>query len=125
MKTATLLTNRDGAAAVEAALVLPILLMVLLGAIEVGRMGWTAIGLNFAVQEAARCAAVQTTVCADAGSTAAYAAGRAAGLNIPASAFTVTRPACGIQVRADLNYSFIASSLAPVTPRISAWACRA
>lgn len=121
---ANLLAAREGAAAVETALLLPVLLLLLLGVIEFGRLAWTRTALNFAVQEAARCAAVRTATCGDATATAAFAAQKVTALGIPASAFTVTTQPCGTQVRAELNYRFVAAAIFRTAPKLTAQACR-
>jgi len=119
-----LLAARRGATAVEAAFVLPVLLLVLLGTIELGRLAWTRTALEFAVQEAARCASVRPGVCGSSAQTAAFAAGRVSLLGVPASAFTVTPQACGAQVRAVLNYRFAAYAIFKAGPTLTAQACR-
>ena len=88
-------------------------------------MMWTQAALSYAVQEAARCAAVRPAVCGSAVQTQAFAAQRVASLSIPANAFTVTSPACGSQVTAQVNHGFILYSLAPSAPALRAQACRA
>jgi Flp pilus assembly protein TadG len=50
--------NRDGGTAVEMALVLPILSLIILGTIEAGWLLWSANTLYFAVEQAARCGAI-------------------------------------------------------------------
>jgi Flp pilus assembly protein TadG len=119
-----LLAARDGAAAVETALLLPVLFLLLLGVIELGRLAWTRTALTFAVQEAARCASVRPGICGTASQTAAFAARTVAPLNIPASAFTVTTQACGTQVRAQLSYRFVAYAIFRVAPTLTAQVCR-
>jgi Flp pilus assembly protein TadG len=119
-----LLAAREGAAAVETALLLPVLLLLLLGVIEFGRLAWTQTTLNFAVQEAARCAAVRPDLCGAPAQTAAYAAARTGPLNIAASAFTVTPQACGTQVRASLTYRYIGKAIFRVAPTLTAQVCR-
>lgn len=79
-----------GASAIEAAILLPFLLTMLLGIEEFGRALWTQSALQFAVEAAARCAAVSPTVCSDSTSTQTYASANVFGLSIPTSAFTVT-----------------------------------
>jgi len=120
-----LLGDRAGAAAVEAAFALPLALLLLLGVMEAGRMAWVRSTLNFAVQEAARCASVRPSVCSSSAQTAAFAASKATGLSLPASAFTVTPLPCGTQVRGEANYSFLIQKLAPSVPKMSAQVCRA
>lgn len=117
--------DRAGAAAIEAAFTLPLVLAFLLGVAEVGRMAWTKTALTFAVQEAARCASVRKTDCGDAAQVQAFAAEKVHALKIPASAFTYTQAACGRRVVGQVNEGFILYKLAPTAPAISASACRA
>jgi Flp pilus assembly protein TadG len=116
---------RTGATALEFALVAPALLLMLLGLVEVGRAFWMKSALDFAVQEAARCAVVQQAnpACANPAAVRAYAAARVAQLAIPASAFTVATQACGVDVKAEVPYRFL--SVLPGAPTISAEACHA
>jgi Flp pilus assembly protein TadG len=116
---------RSGTAAVETALLLPLLLLLILGAMEFGRMAWAKATLTYAVQEAARCASVQPTVCGSAAQIQAFAVQRAAPLIVPASAFTVATQACGSMVSADVTHGFILYTLAPSAPHITASVCRA
>lgn len=116
---------RDGAAAVEFAMVLPLLLLVLFGIMELGRVMWTQSALNFAVQEASRCMAVEAPACATTAGAQAFAAQKVAALKIPASAFAVTEQTCGRQVRAEISYSFVLWAVFPQAPKITARACRA
>jgi Flp pilus assembly protein TadG len=119
-----LLAAREGAAAVEAAMILPALFLILLGAIEISRFAWERSALQFAVQEAARCAAVQPTVCDTPAHTQAFAATKVSQLNIQASAFTVTTPACGTQVQASVPYSYLVFAVFPAAPTLTARTCR-
>jgi Flp pilus assembly protein TadG len=117
---------RRGAAAVETALVLPLALVLLLGTVEIGRAAWTQSALNFAVQEAARCASVRPALCGTSTQIAAYAAGKVQGLGVTAADFTVTPAlACGTQIDAHVAYSVIAHGVFPTAPTIRARACRA
>jgi Flp pilus assembly protein TadG len=59
-----LLANRAGATTVEFALVGLLFFALILGVIEIGRVLWTYNALHYAVQQAARCASVNTTNCA-------------------------------------------------------------
>jgi len=124
MTARRLITCRSGAAAVEAAMILPALLLLLLGSIEIARFAWERSALQFAVQEAARCAAVQPTVCDTPAHTQAFAAAKVAQLNIPASDFTVTTPACGAQVQASVPYSYLVFAVFPAAPTLTAQTCR-
>jgi len=115
---------RDGAAAVEMALVLPVLLLLVLGTMEVGRMAFTQAALTFAVQEAARCASVRPDLCGSPTQTAAYAAQRIVGRPAPASAFSVSNEPCGVRVSARLPFSFVLTPLIPAAPVLTAQVCR-
>ena len=53
-----LFRNCRGAAAVEAALCLPVLMVALLGVIDFGRALWAQNALHYSVEEAARCGVV-------------------------------------------------------------------
>lgn len=117
--------SRDGAAAVETAFLLPTVLFLLLAVIECGRIAWTQTALNFAVQEAARCAAVRPGVCGTAAQTAGYAAGKVTALGIPASAFEVAARPCGTEVRAEVRHRFAAVAVFPTEPVLTARVCRA
>jgi Flp pilus assembly protein TadG len=117
-------TSRSGAAAVEMAFILPLLLLILLSIIEFGRMAWTRTALDFAVQEASRCASVRPDVCGTATQIANYAAAKVTAANIPASAFSVSTQACGRRVRAAYAYKFVAYSVFKLAPTLTAQACR-
>ncbi len=86
----------DGATAVETAIVLPVFLLVLFAIVEGGLLFWTQSTLQFAVEAAARCAAVNTTLCPPTNSAIqTYAASQTYGMTIPSSTFTFTQPSCG------------------------------
>jgi Flp pilus assembly protein TadG len=118
-------SGERGAAAVEFALVLPILLLCVLGLIEFARAIWTQATLDYAVQAAARCAAVDTNTCGTDVNIRNYAAGRAPGLwfTDPTSTFSVTRPSCGVQVTASLPFDFLVPALLPYSRTLTARAC--
>jgi Flp pilus assembly protein TadG len=122
---ARLIQDNSGAALIESALVLPVLFAVLFGTIECGRLMWTQLALNYAVEEAARCAEVTPEVCKDNPKTAAYAQSRAEPLKLPAGAVTVSSQACGTQVAASLTYQPTLGSLVFKTaPVLKAQVCR-
>ena len=99
--------RRLGSIAVEYAIVLPVLLMVLLGVIDAGRVIWSYTTLLRAVQVAARCAVVDSDNCGTVAKVQSYAASQAWGLNLTASAFSVTKITCGMQVRGTMVYQFV------------------
>jgi Flp pilus assembly protein TadG len=102
-----LLRDGHGGAAVEMALVFPFLCLMILGAIDAGWMLWSSSTLDFAVEEAARCAAVDATNCGTTSNVQGVAVGKAMGLSMNASDFTVTSPACGKKVTATYVFPFL------------------
>jgi Flp pilus assembly protein TadG len=114
----------QASAAVETALVLPILLLLLLGGMEFARLAWERSALQFAVQEAARCAVVQPTICGTTAQTQTFAASKVAGFSIPSADFTVTTPACGTQIAVSVPYSFILFPIFASAPTLTARVCR-
>jgi Flp pilus assembly protein TadG len=110
--------------AVESAFILPVLLLLLLGGMEVARLAWERSALQYAVQEAARCAVVQPAVCGTPTQIQTYAAARVTGFAIPAADFAVTTPACGTQVAANVPYSFGLFPIFAAAPTLSARVCR-
>jgi Flp pilus assembly protein TadG len=129
---------RGGATAVEMAFLLPVFMLFLLGICEFGRGLWTQTALQFAVEAAARCAAVSPSLCTAAGGTSmdipGYAASQAFGMSIPASTFTYTPNAtCGVasgstgtggaQVTASYAFPAIVPALVPVDVTLSAKSC--
>ncbi|MFC3068850.1 TadE family protein [Phenylobacterium soli] len=108
----------------ESAFVLPLVITLLLGVAEIGRIAWTGAALNYAVQEAARCASVRPGVCGTPQQITAYAAARVSQLKVPASAFTTAKLACGVQVQASLDYRFMAYKVFPTAPKLQARTCR-
>ena len=120
--------DHRGATAVETALVLPILLAMFFGIIEVGHLLWTVSALNMAVQDAARCVSVSnvktppSTLCDTQAHMQTFATGRAWGMTVPPSTFTLSTPACGYQVTASYPYTPIVSYI-PLSMTLSASAC--
>jgi Flp pilus assembly protein TadG len=103
------ISDISGAAAVEFAMILWPLMLLLLGTVDGGRMLWTQNSLQYAVEQAARCAAVNsTTTCSTAAQIQSYAATMAYGSSLNQSNFTSTNPGCGAnttQVSASVPYT--------------------
>ena len=128
---ARLWRSRGGATAIEMAFLLPVFLAFLLGIEEVGRALWTQTALQYAVEAASRCAAVDPGNCTNVPS---YAATQAFGLSIPSSAFTYTQDAvCGVcsgatciggaLVTASYAFPALLPALVPVNVTLSAKSC--
>jgi Flp pilus assembly protein TadG len=114
-----------GAAALEFALVLPALLLVILGIMDVGRLIWTQTTLDRAVEAAARCGAIDTSVCGTATKIQTYAADQAFGLTVanPSLVFAVSQQACGIRVAASFPFTLIIPWIATSDITLAATAC--
>jgi Flp pilus assembly protein TadG len=126
---------RGGATAVEMAFLLPVFMLFLLGICEFGRALWTQTALQFAVEAAARCAAVSPSLCTAPGGTVmdveGYAASQAFGMTIPSSAFHYEPNAtCGVpsaatatQVTASYVFPAVVPALVPVDVTLTAKSC--
>jgi Flp pilus assembly protein TadG len=112
--------DRTGAQAVEFALVLPTLLLLIFGSMEIARLLWTQAALHLSVEEAARCGAVSLCTTSTAPATAAAVVPQ---LNFPTSTFTAISTTCGFKVTASFSFQFIARGLLPYSPTLTALAC--
>jgi len=117
------LKRSQGTAAVEFAFVGPVFIAAMLLVIESGLVLWTQIGMEHAVESAARCAAIDTTICSNAGATQTYAASQAYGLNLPASNFVYSKSSCGDLVTASHTYYFISKAYPAASLALNAKAC--
>jgi hypothetical protein len=90
---------------------------------QLGGMAWTQAGLDYAVQQAARCAIVRPDLCGTTDQIQGYAASQALGLGVPPQAFEVKASACGTDVSAQLTYSFIVSPFNKGAVPLSAEVC--
>jgi Flp pilus assembly protein TadG len=116
-----LLASETGTTALEFALVAPVFLSLVIGTFTLC-FGLLLIGsLHYAVEDAARCASVKTTICSDATSTIAYAQSRYFGPNVSPT-FTYAAAACGNSVSASASYSMDVFYKTYTIP-ISATAC--
>ena len=110
-----MLGSEAGTTAVEYGLLLPVLIFIILGAMDTGRLIWTFTTLHRAVEASARCAAVSPSVCGTAQQVASRAVSEAWGLPVTTAMFSLQQQSCGTQVTA--NYSF-----SPLSPLIPAYA---
>lgn len=117
--------DESGASAIEAAIVLPVLLSLSLGLIDASRMLWIQNSLQDAVDAAARCAVVNATTCGDNAKTASYAAAQMPGIPVAASNFTASTATCGKKVTASYTFSSQVAGLVPVSLNLTADSCRA
>ena len=97
----------SGSMALEYGLLLPVLLLLMFGTMDVGRLLWTYTTLNRAVAASARCAAVNPAACGTPAEIASHAASEAWGLTVTPAAFTSQTLSCGAQVTANYNFSLL------------------
>jgi Flp pilus assembly protein TadG len=109
--------------AVEFALVAPVFFLLLFGVVETGRLIWSATTLRFAVEETARCAAINQTLCGTPAAAQSYAVTRAPGLGMLPSSFTISLPPCGSQVVGTYQFQPLAANVFPTPLTLSATSC--
>ena len=109
-----LLRSDAGNVAVEFGMLAPVFLLFLFGIMEGGRLLWTVNALHYSVQEAARCASVNTVACGSSDQIKSFAAGRS-GAQFASSVFTASVTGCGHLVSASytmpLNIPFMSHSI--------------
>ena len=108
-----------GVVAVEFAVLLVPLLLLLVGATDLGFAMLTETRITFAVEAAAKCGAIGATMCASASETAAYGATVARVRGLDASQFVVVTEPCGVSVTA--TYPYVGMILPAIT--LNAGAC--
>jgi Flp pilus assembly protein TadG len=95
----------SGVLAIEFAIMLGPLLLLLLGTFDIGLVMLTDTRINFAVEAAAKCGAISAAMCTSPSQTAAYGASIAGLPGLNASNFLVTTAACGKNVTATYAYA--------------------
>ena len=115
------LFDRAGAIAIEFAILGPVLLVLLIGIIEFGRMLWVENALQYAVAQASRCMTVDVSVCGSTRETQDFAASNS-GMSFPSAIFLVGPAACGNQVSASYPFTF-AAGLFPYAITLVAQSC--
>ena len=98
-----LATEQSGATAVEFAFILPVFVMMLFGVMGVSQLAGAVSGMHYAVEEAARCFAVNKTTCGSASATSIFAAAKYLGPDV-GPVFLVTNAGCGFTVSATATY---------------------
>ena len=98
--------DTGGATAVEYAFVLPVFMLLLMGGLWVGLLSYAVSSLNFTVQSAARCMAVDANTCGSPTDTLTYAQGIYNGPAI-SPVFTASATGCGHTVSAQANFNII------------------
>jgi Flp pilus assembly protein TadG len=113
--------SNQGTTAIEFAVVSPFFILLVIGSIEFGRMVWTQNSLQFATEQATRCAVIKSASCGTAAQIQQYAANKMFGQTINASIFSVSYPACGTEVSAVLAFTPIFP--VPVSINLRAQSC--
>ncbi len=111
-----------GATAAEFALILPALVLLTIGSINVSIMMFAVSQLHFAVEKAARCVAISSTLCP---TPTTYAQSLYKGPTLTGLAFTKPASSCGsngAQILGTGTYNFV-TGLANIPVNLSATAC--
>src|ERR1700733_9378806 len=108
-----------GGAAVEMTLILPILVMMVFGIIELGRLAWAETVLHYAVAETARCRAIDTTTCGTDALAKSYAANLAYFMSLTSADFTVSTCTGGKQLSANYSFTSLLFTLTPTAFTVS------
>jgi len=95
--------DQRGATAVEFAFVLPVAAVMVIGTMSASTLVGVVNGMHFAAEEAARCSAVNATLCGSTAATQAFAAARFAGPGPPPT-FVASGAGCGHTVTATTTY---------------------
>ena len=115
------LQDTAGASAAEFALVFPVLAILLIGTLHLCIMVYANSTLQFAVDDAARCESVKTTICPDAGSTQTHAATTFGFANLTPN-FVASNLPCGYQVVGTATYALNAV-VTTISVPLSATSC--
>ena len=99
-----LMRAQVGSMSVDFAMIATPLFLLILGASEVGRALWYQNALNYSVEEAARCATVDTNNCNTSDQIKSYAAARS-GAGFAASTFSTSTSGCGNLIKASYPMS--------------------
>jgi Flp pilus assembly protein TadG len=117
-----LLKDDRGTTAVEFAIVSPAFIAMVVGTLYMCLLLYGFGSLQFAVEDAARCASVKTATCSDSATTISYAQSHYSAAGVLNATFAYATPACGHSVTATANYIFN-FGLTKVTFPVSAAAC--
>jgi len=117
--------DQRGAAAIEFAVVLPLLMLFAFGLIDLGRAVWIQSTLNYAAQAAARCTAINAATCP---ALASYAYGLS-GVTTAIATCTITTStgtSSGVQASASVPFRYffpLFAHYSPVSGSLTATAC--
>ena len=120
LNAGTVWADDRGTTAVEFAIVAPVFILLLVGAIYLCLALFLVGSLNYAVEEGARCASVKASVCTDSTSIVSYTQNHYFGPSAPT--FTYAAAACGSSVSASVSY-VVNMGITAVTVPVQASAC--
>lgn len=123
-KRIPLLGDREGSVVVEFAIAVPIMLLLLFGVFDFGRMMWLSSSVKHAAAEGVRYAMVrgaESSVPATSDQISTFVKGRATGVNANDLAVAVSwspdnNPGSTITVQVDYQYEFLLSRMLPFGP---------
>ena len=115
------LADNRGTTAIEFAILAPKMVLLLVGIASLSLVLFALGSMQFAVEEAARCASARPTQCSSPAAIIAYAQSRYAGA-LASPVFTYTASACGNQVNATVTFTFDAGMYRQSVP-LAATAC--
>lgn len=115
------LADSGATSAVEFAMIAPLFIALTVGLFNAALLAYSAVNLHSAVETAARCASVSTTVCANAATIKSAASAAYYGPDIGAS-FSTSTGACGNIVKGSGSFVLFAG-IATFTVPLSATAC--
>ncbi len=113
--------DNRGTTVIEFAILAPVVITLVVGTFFLGLSLFLVGSLHFAVEEGARCASVNTGVCADASTTVAYAQSHYFGPSASPT-YTFAAAACGNSLTASINY-VMDIGMAKLTIPVTASAC--
>jgi Flp pilus assembly protein TadG len=107
--------DQSGNAMVEFAMILPVFILIVVGGMYLALLGFTIASMHYAVQQGARCASLNSTVCSDNTATATFTTSKFWGTTLAAPTFTASTASCGHKVSgtitATLNTGFTVLSI--------------
>jgi Flp pilus assembly protein TadG len=93
--------RNDGTTAVEFAIILPLFLGLTIGGLYLCSILFSFVGMQHAVDQAARCYAVEATQCGSASAASSYAQAQYNGVGTPL--FSASTASCGFRVSASMT----------------------
>jgi Flp pilus assembly protein TadG len=121
MRLRAFLAGDSGATAIEFGLVFPIVIFMMLGIVSFSMLGGALSGMHFAVEEAARCYAVNKVACGSSAAAETYAEARYLGPDV-SPVFTASNSGCGFTVNGTATFQLQLAIVSLDVP-LSASAC--